>query len=152
MAAGNVKVYGAAAEAIMKGNLDLDLPVRVVLLRAGYTPNQGVHAVFSDISGFEVAAGGGYATHGVALANAAVSRTGNAIKYDGDDVSWANSTITAKYAALVQDADASGGLVAGDPLLAFVDLNEGGAALSSSNGPFSVAWHATLGVFTLTAQ
>lgn len=151
MAAGNVKVYGAAAQAIMKGDLDLDLPVRVVLLVAGYTPNQGLHAVFSDISGSEVAAGGGYATHGVALANAAVSRTGLAVKYDGDDVTWANSTITAKYAAIVQDADGNGALASTDKLIGYVDLNEGGGALSSSNGPFTISWHATNGVFTLTA-
>lgn len=150
MAAGNWVVYGPALEALLETNLDLDSSSwRMVLVTSSYTPNQGTHAAWSDISANEVAAGGGYSTHGKAL-TVTSNRSTNVITFDCDDQSWTSSTITAKYAVIVKDADANAALAATDVPLCFVNLDTGGGSLSSSSGTFSVTINAS-GVFTVTA-
>ncbi|MBC7282580.1 hypothetical protein [Hoeflea sp.] len=150
MAAGNWVVYGPALEAINKATLDLDSGTyRMVLVTSAYTPNQSTHAAWSSISASEVASGGGYATHGKLL-TCTVSRSANVVTFDCDDQSWAASTITAKYAVIVNDANADGALAAGDVPLAYVDLDTGGGSLSSTAAAFSVGINAS-GVFTVTA-
>jgi hypothetical protein len=52
--------------------------------------------------------------------------------------SWPNSTISAQYAAIVSMAGSS--LASTDKLLCFVNLNPGGAPISSTNGTFSVSF------------
>jgi hypothetical protein len=149
MAAGAWKVYGAADEAIHKGTIDLDSDhFRMVLVTATHTPDQDAHDTWSDVSANEVAAGGGYDTHGKALTQT-VARTNKVTTFDVDDQSWAASTITAKYAVIVKDADNNGALAAGDLLVAYCDLDTGGGSLSSSAGAFSVTINAS-GVFTST--
>jgi hypothetical protein len=137
MAAGNWITYGAAGEAIHKA-VDVDADsFRIVLVTDSYTPNQNSHGAWSDISAHEVAAGNGYATHGLAM-DLVVSRTDNVITVDGPDVTWANSTITAKYAVIVRDANDDGTLAAGDLPIAYVDLDTGGGSPSSSNAAFTI--------------
>lgn len=151
MAAGSWKAYGAGLEAVIKGDLDLDIAARMILVTAAYTPNQSLHALYSDVSANEVAAGGGYATSGK-LASPIVSRTGLVVKYDVADQTWAASTITAKYAIIVQDANADGTLAAGDRLIAYVDLETTGGSLSSTNADFTVGIDATNGAVSYTAS
>ena len=151
MAAGSWKVYGGAVEAIKRATLDLDTDTfRMVLLTSAYTPNQSTHVAYSDLSGAEVVAGGEYATHGKLL-TATVSRSGLAVTFDVDDQTWAASTITAKYAAIVKDADANGALAAGDVPLCFCDLDTGGGSLSSTAAAFTVTINVA-GVFVTTAD
>lgn len=150
MAAGNWKVYGAALEAIFKGDLDVDTSFRMVLVTSSYTPNQSTHATWTDVSSNEVANGNGYATHGKA-AGVVVSRTGLEVTVDADNQTWEDSSITAKYALLVHDADSNGALASTDKLLAFADLNDGGGSLVSTNANFTVNIHAD-GVAVATAD
>ncbi len=152
MAASNWKIYGPAALAMAKGDFDLDLPIRMVLVTSVYVPDQALHDTWADISANEVAAGGGYATHGAALTTKTVTQTGLVVEGDSDDVSWPASTITAKFAVLVQDADSNGILAATDKVLAYSDLNDGGGSLSSVNGTLTVAMHATNGFLQMTAS
>lgn len=150
MPAGAWKVYGPALEAITKNTLDLDTATfRMALVTSSYTPNQSTHDTWSDVSANEVAAGGGYSTHGKLLTQA-VTRSGLAVTFDCDDQSWTSATITAKYAVIVADGDANGSLAAGDLVLAYCDLETGGGSLSSTSATFSI----TVGsdVFTLTAS
>ncbi len=150
MAAGNWIVFGPALEAIHKGTLDLDSNTfRMVLVTSGYTPNQGTHDTWDDISANEVAAGGGYSTHGKLL-TCTVTRSTNVVTFDCDDQSWTSSTITAKYAVIVKDADANGALAATDAPLCYVDLNSGGGSVSTTAGTFAVTINAS-GAFTATA-
>ena len=150
MAAGNWIVYGPALEAIHKGTIDLDTDTfRMVLVTSSYTPAQNTDDAWSDISANEVAAGGGYSTHGK-LVTQSVTRSSNVVTFDCDDQSWAAATITAKYAVLVKDANADGSLAAGDVPLAYCDLESGGGSLSSTAAAFSVTINAS-GVFTVTA-
>lgn len=149
MPAGAWKVYSAAAEKVAKGTLDLDTHVfRIVLLTSAYTPNQNTHALFSDVSAAQVAAGGGYATHGLAITQAVV-RSGANTNFDCDDKSWSASTITAKYAVIVRDADANAALVAGDDILAYCDLETGGGSISTTAGTLAITMNAG-GLFNIT--
>lgn len=150
MAAGNWIVYSGALEAYHKGTVDLDSDTfRMVLVTSAYTPAQNTHTAWSDISTNEVAAGGGYSTHGKAITQS-VTRASNVVTYDCDDQSWAASTITAKYAVIVKDADANGALAAGDVPLCYCDLETGGGSLSSTAAAFNVTINAS-GVFAVTA-
>jgi hypothetical protein len=155
MAAGIWNVYGAAIEAIARNTLDLDASgtpkFRMTLVTASYTPVVDQHALWSSVSANEVANGGGYTTHGKLL-TAVVDRTGSpdagVITFDVNDQSWTTSTITAKYAVIVSDANNDGTLAAGDLLLCYCDLETGGGSVSTTNGTFAITINAA-GVFTI---
>lgn len=139
-------VYGPAMEAIKSGAIDLDGDdFRLVLVTESYTPNQSAHAAWSSISANEVAAGGGYATHGRAL-DASVSRDGLVSTFNMDGQTWPEATITAKYAVIVRDASGNGELAAGDIPICYCDLQTEGGSVSSTNANFTVNPHAD-GVF-----
>lgn len=150
MPAGAWKVYGAAAEAIHKGTLDLDTNTfRMVLVTSTHTPNQSTHSTWADASANEVV-GTGYTSSGKLL-TCTVTRSGLVVTFDCDDQSWTTATITAKYAMIVKDADANGTLASTDSLLCFCDLETGGGSVSSTAGTFAVTINAS-GVFATTAS
>lgn len=118
--------------------------IKVALLSSSYTPNQGTHANFSDVSTYEVT-GTGYTAGGATLANKTrtLDTTNKVVVLDADDVTWAASTITARYAVVY---DASGGSAATNALIGYVDLVSDQA---SNNGNFVIQWDAT-GIVRLT--
>lgn len=65
--------------------------------------------------------------------------------FGGANVSWASSTITARYAVIY---DGTPGSDATRPLIGYLDF---GADQSTTNGTFQITWDATLGVFYLLA-
>ena len=150
MPAGAFKVYGSAAEAIAKGTIDLDTNTfRMVLVTATHTPNQATHSTWADMSADE-AVGTGYTASGKLL-TCTVNRSALVVTFDCDDQSWAASTITAKYAVIVKDADANGTIASTDAFLAYCDLETGGGSLSTTAGTFAITINAS-GVFTVTAS
>ena len=150
MAAGAFKVYGAAAEAIAKNTVDLDSNTfRMTLHTSSYTPNQGTHSTWADVSASEVS-GTGYTSSGKLL-TCTVNRSSLVVTFDCDDQAWTSSTITAKYAVIVKDADANGTIASTDALLCYCDLETGGGSLSTTAGTFTVTINAS-GVFTITAS
>lgn len=118
--------------------------IKVALVESTYTPDQDVDASYADISANE-ASGTGYTAGGATLANKSASYDGasNTVTLDGDDVTWANSTVTARYAVVYDD---SGAVAADKTLIGYVDF---GSNQSSSNGNFTIAWDAT-GIVRLT--
>jgi hypothetical protein len=66
------------------------------------------------------------------------------LKFDAADVTWASSSITARYAVVYDDTPATN---ATKPLLAYFDFTTDRA---SSNGDFIVRW-GTDGIFSATA-
>lgn len=151
MPAGAWKVYGGAVEEIHKGTLDLDTNTfRMVLVTSSYTPNQSTHTTWTSASANEVAAGGGYSTHGKLL-TPSVTRSGLVTTFDVDDQAWTSSTITAKYAIIVKDANADGSLASTDTLVAFCDLETGGGSVSTTSGTLTITINAS-GVFQTTAS
>jgi hypothetical protein len=119
--------------------------IKVALTTSAYTPNQDTHAYFSDITN-EVT-GTGYTAGGQALASKTATYTGatNIITLDAADVTWASSTITARYAIIYDDSPAT---AATKPLLAYVDF---GADQTSTNGNFSIVWDAN-GILKITVS
>lgn len=151
MAAGNWKILGAALQSMIKGDLDVDIATRLILVKSTWSPNQSVHATFADVSANEVTAGGGYATYGK-LVTPSVTRTGLAVKYSGNNQTWAASTITAKYAVLVQDINADGVIAPTDKLIAYTDLETTGGSLSSTASDFNVSVDPVNGMAVFTAS
>ena len=150
MSASNWFLFGPAVEAIADGTIDLDNDTfRIALVTSSWTPDQSADDTWSDLSANEVANGNGYATHGKVLTQG-VSRSGLVVTFDGDDQSWTSSTITAKYAVLVRDANADGSLAGTDLVIAYCDLNSGGGSVSTTAGTLSLAMNAS-GMFTATA-
>lgn len=153
MAAGNVTLYSAAVLGFGQATFNLSTDnYNVVLVTTSYTPQPDVDTLYSDVSGFEVATGGGYTTGGVALGGATWTRSGATSTFAAQSAAWSGSTISARYAVLVRRSGVS--LVAGDRLLSLLDLTGGGNA-SSTASVFQVNWNNSTTssantVFTLT--
>lgn len=109
--------------------------IKVMLCTSSYVPNQDTH-VYKDVSVTNEVTGTGYTAGGATLANKTLTydAANNIVKFDADDVVWANSTITARYAVIYDDSPASN-----KPLLGIVDF---GADVISTTGSFTIAWDA----------
>lgn len=139
------KAYENLALAIFGKKVDYtNDSIKVALLSSGYTPNQGSHANFSDVSSYEVT-GTGYTAGGQALSGktATLDTTNKVLVLDANDVTWANSTVTARYAVVY---DAQTGVSTTSPLIGYIDLVSDQA---SNNGNFVIQWDAT-GIVRLT--
>ena len=125
-------------------NIDfLSDTIKVMLCTNAYTPAQDTHVFKSDVTN-EVT-GTGYTAGGATLGSKTLDYTAgtNVIKFDAADVSWAASTITARYAVIYDDTPATD---ATKPLLGYVDF---GADQSTSNGTFTITWDAA-GILKIT--
>lgn len=122
-------------------NLNTDV-LKVMLCTSIYVPNQATHKYKSSVTNEVV--GTGYTATGAALASVTVVQTGNVLKFDAADTSWATSTITARYAVVYDSTPATD---ATRPLIAYVDF---GVDVSSSAGAFTITWDVA-GIVTLTA-
>lgn len=118
--------------------------IKVALVANTYTPNQDTHTYFSDITG-EIT-GTGYSAGGATLASKTITYTAatNVIALDAADVTWASSTITARYAVIYD----STGTASASALLGYVDF---GADQSSSSGNFTITWDAN-GILKITVS
>lgn len=117
--------------------------IKVMLATSAVVPNQQTWQYQSSVTN-EVT-GTGYTAGGATLASKTEVITGQVKALDAADVSWASSTITARYAYIY---DATPGTAATNPLLAYVDF---GADVISSNGPFSITWDPS-GIITFTVS
>lgn len=126
---------------IMNGNIDLDTnTIKVALVTSGYSPTQATHEFFNQVTS-EVT-GTGYTAGGATLASAAVTAAGGKGVFDANDVTWANSTITARAAVIYKDTGAS----TTSPIIAYIDFT---SDKISSGGDFKITWNAS-GILTLT--
>lgn len=136
--------YGNAFLSAFNKEIDFNTDViKVMLCTSTYSPNQDTHQYKSSVTN-EVS-GTGYTAGGATLANATLTYTGgtNVLKLDGDDTSWATSTITARYAVIYDSSPATD---ATRPLIAYVDF---GADVVSTGGTFLITWDAA-GIATVT--
>ena len=134
------KVFGAAF------HKEIDLladDIRVTLHDSGYTPDQDVHDYYNDLTN-ELATANGYTAGGASIANDTFSYNAstNTYTYDGDDVSWTSSTLTARTAVV---RDATPGTAATEPLILY---QQSSADVSTTSGTFTVQWNAS-GIFTI---
>lgn len=134
------------ANFLLKGfdGSDIDLvndTIKVALADSGYTPDFDAHDFFDDVTNEE--AGTGYTAGGATLANKtwAVVGASDVAKFDADDVSWPNSTITTRWAI----PHKSTGTASTSPLICAIDFS---TDRTSDGGTFLITWHAN-GIFTL---
>jgi len=129
-------IYNNFKKNIMNGNIDLDTDtIRVMLTTSDYTADADTHEFMNQVTN-EVT-GTAYTANGEELTSAAVTAdtTDDEGVFDADDVTWASSTITARYAVIYKDTGAS----TTSPLICCIDFTED---KSSSNGDFKIAWNA----------
>jgi hypothetical protein len=139
------KWYGQALLKALNKEIDFDTDViKVMLCTSAYVPDQDAH-VYKDVSVTSEVTGTGYTAGGATLASKTIGYTAatNIIALDAADVTWAASTITARYAVIYDDSPASS-----KPLLAYVDF---GADQSSNNGNFTITWDAN-GILKVTVS
>lgn len=142
----NLYKYASFGVQAFSGNINWTAGnVKVALLTDTYTPSQSTHGFWSDVAASEIS-GTGYTAGGQAILNPTVSfSTGqNSVILDGDDISWPESTITARYVVLYEDT----GVASTSVLCGFADLGEN---KSSSNGDFNLNW-STSGIFEVFIQ
>lgn len=134
------KWYGKALSAAFNKEIDWNESnkIKLALCTSTYTPDQDAHDYFDDLTN-EVATAGGYTAGGAVIASCVVSYTGagNIFSLTGDPVTWAGSTITARYGIVYYDS----GVAATSPLLVYIDF---GADVSSSGTDFTVTWPASV--------
>lgn len=140
----SAKVYGSFLMKALNKEIDWDTDAfKIMLCTSSYTPDQDVHDYKNDITN-EVS-GTGYTATGAALASVTIGYTAgtNVIKLDAADVSWATSSITARYAVIYCSTPATD---ATRPLVCYIDF---GADFTSSGGSFDIVFDAA-GIITIT--
>jgi|SRR5579884_129971 len=116
--------------------------IMVGLLGAGYTPNVDTHIYWSDVSANEIAAGGGYASGGLALAGKSIvyDSSAHTVRLKAGTSQWLTSTISYRYAAIYK----STGTGSTSLLLGYFDP---GGTEQDTGGTLSIVWDATNGIF-----
>lgn len=146
MATGTVKWYGKALIAWANKEVDLlDDTIKVALTTSTYSVDQDTHDYFDDVTN-EVS-GTNYTAGGATIANDTLGYTAgtNVLKYDGDDVSWASSTISNARRAVIYDS--TPGADSTRPLIGFCSFD---ADVSTSAGTLTITWDSA-GILTATA-
>lgn len=132
------KFYGQVFAAAFNKEIDFDSDtIKVMLVTSAYAFDQDAHKYKSSVTN-EVT-GTGYTAGGVTLTSPTITynAASNLVVLDAADVSWLNSTITARGAVIYDGTPATD---ATRPLIAFVDF---GQDITSSGGTFSITWDAT---------
>ena len=91
-----------------------------------------------DLAYFEIS-GTGYTTSGQEITNKTLAQVAGVTTFDGDNVNWINSTLTARYAVVYETLTGI--------LLSYQDF---GVEKSSSSGNFEIQWNVD-GIATITA-
>lgn len=127
--------------------------IAVILLSASYTPDIDAHTRYGNISAHEINVADPGRTVGYSAGGQILSAGAFAVDNSNDrgtwdntaDITWASSTITARYAALVK-IRSSGLNKELDNLIAYIDF---GSNQSSSSGNFTIQWNAS-GILALS--
>lgn len=130
-------IYNSFKAKIMDGSIDLDTDtVKLALVTSSYTPNVDTDEFYSDVTANEVE-GTGYTAGGAEITSKAVTAdtTDDEGVFDGADVTWSTSTITAAGAVVYKDT----GTATESPLICYFDF---GGDKTSSAGNFVVSWNA----------
>lgn len=137
--------YGLAFKSAFNKEINFSSDtIKCMLCTSTYAPNQDTHQ-YKDVSVTNEVVGTGYTAGGATLGTKTANYTAasNVFALDAADVSWASSTITARYAVIYDDTPATN-----KPLIAYVDF---GADVTSTNGTFQITWDAA-GICTVTVS
>lgn len=134
-------VYNRCKAQWLAGAYDLDTAGNALVVRlhtSGYTPDPD-HTTTAHLTNEVV--GAGYTSGGVALSGQAVTQddTENRAYFSASNTSWAEATVTARYAIIVNTTVAN-------ELICCIDFGEDKA---STGGTFLIDWNAG-GIIRLT--
>lgn len=135
-------IFNSFKKNIMNGNINLAVDtIKVMLVTSSYVPDQDAHEFKSSVTNEVV--GTNYTAGGAVLTGKTVSQdnTDNEGVFDANDVTWGNSTITAKGAIFYKDT----GVAATSPLICYIDF---GTTKISTNSDFVLQWN-TEGILNL---
>lgn len=128
-------IYTSFKRDIMNGAIDLDTDtIKVMLVTSSYTVS-AAHTKRSDITN-EVS-GTGYTAGGATIGSPTVTNVSTNGVFDGSDVAWTTSTITARGAVLYKSR---GGASSADELICYLDF---GTDKVSTAGTFTISWNAS---------
>jgi hypothetical protein len=145
MAQGDLTLYNAFKEDLLKKVHDLVNDTIKVTLHTGYTPDIDTHQVWSDVSATEYGTANGYTAGGKTLASKTVTQdnTNDRALWDAADVTWTAlgplSPATPSHAIIWNDTPTS----PADPLIGYIELgvtatNGGDYTLSFSSSPAAI--------------
>lgn len=141
----SAKFYGKFYQSLLAKEINLTSDtIKLSLHSSSYTPNQDTHRYRSDLTN-EVT-GTGYTAGGATVTGISVTYDAgtNVLSFDGADVSWPSSTITARWGVLYDSTPATD---ATRPLIGYVDF---GGNISSTAATFAVVWAASgIGAITV---
>jgi hypothetical protein len=140
-------VYGNALLNLSKKVINLSTDALwIELLTSTYTPAQATHQYESDLTlASNEVVGTGYTAGGQQLTSVTVAQSSDVLTLSAANPSWASSTITARYAVVV---DKTPGTAATNPLICYIDF---GANVSSTAAAFTITWSGS-GIMTITAS
>ena len=124
--------------------------IKVTLHTSTFVPSVSADEFFSDVTN-ELGTANGYTAGGATLGSKSVTVTGTATQYRAAATTWtagSGETLTARYAVVRKDT----GTASTSPVLAYVLLDNSPADVSATNADFTITWHATDGVFKVTAS
>ena len=139
-------LYTRFFDSLVKGKVDVTNNVYVVLMDADYIPDQDAHQYESSLNlATTEVVGTGYTAGGQLLSGVTVTvdTANNRVIVDATDTVWDPSTITARYAVLIDKTPAS---AANNPLIGLIDFE---ADKSSSASEFKLVWSSN-GIFRLS--
>jgi len=114
-----------------------NITIKVMLMDSSYTPDIDLHLNKADIDNIDNAevTGTGYTAGGADLVNRSITvdNTTDFSKFDGDDITWSDSTITARGAIVYLDS----GDANTSTLISYVDFV---SDKSSDAGDFLIQW------------
>ena len=135
--------YNSFKKLALDGSIDfVNDTIKVALLTNAYTPNIDNDEYWDDVSTHEVS-GTGYTAGGQALSSKTTVKntTSDEGVYDGADVTWAASTITARYGVIYK----STGTASTSALVCYIDFD---VDKTTSASDFVIAWGAS-GIFDI---
>lgn len=121
---------------LMQGTFDhVNDTTKLMLLDSNHSTDIDAQVFIDDVSANEVS-GTGYTAGGQTIANPAVTvdDTDDEGVFDGDDVTWSNSTITAQFGAIYKDT----GTPSTSPIIGILDF---GSDKTSTEGTFTVSFN-----------
>jgi hypothetical protein len=136
--AATTKFYGLFAKHLLAKEIDwINDTVKVALITSGYSPNQDTDEHYSDVSGSEIAASGGYTTGGASLTTKAKTYDAatNEERMTADNLTWSALTASAAFRyGVIYDSTAT------SELIAWIDF---GADQQPAGSDFTISWAAT---------
>lgn len=140
-------IFNQFKTGLLKGSYDLQEAgddVKVMLTDSSYVPDQDLDFDIADGPRINEVSGANYVADGDAIDNQTVAQddADNEGVFDGDDVSWLASTITARHGVIYQDT----GSDATSLLIADLDF---GSDQSTSGTEFKITWNAE-GIINIT--